>query len=75
MTSTPSDPGHDPARARLMVINLVRLAGAAMAVFGLVILGGRLDLPKALGFVLVLAGLFEAMVLPLLLDRKWKSKD
>lgn len=70
-----TDPASDPARARLMVINLLRLAGVAMVLFGLMILGGRLDLPKAAGFVLVLVGLGDAMVVPLLLARKWKSKD
>lgn len=64
---------RDPAAARFFVIQIVRLTGIALAVLGLVVLGGRLEWPKLAGVGLLVAGLFDAMAVPLILARKWKS--
>lgn len=63
----------DPARNRFIVIQLMRLSGVAMVMFGLAILSGKTDLPLAAGYVLSVVGMFDAMVVPLLLSRRWKS--
>lgn len=68
---TPSD----PAKARWMIIQVVRLTGVAMVLFGILIMAGRIDLPKVAGTVLALVGLVEALVLPLVLARAWKTPD
>ncbi len=69
------NPEEAQARRRFAVISLVRLGGAATAVFGLVILAGRLDWPPLAGAVFVLAGLAGFAVLPRSLARKWKTKQ
>lgn len=62
------------ARNRYFVISLMRLAGAAMAIAGIVITAGRFEnLPKALGYVLVVAGLLDLALVPRLLARKWRT--
>lgn len=61
------------ARNRFIVIQIVRLGGVAMVVVGLLVMTGRIDWPREAGFVLAAAGLFEALLAPLLLSRKWKT--
>jgi hypothetical protein len=63
----------DPAMARFLVIQLARLSGVALAVFGLLVLAGRVDLPRMAGLALTLLGMADALVAPLLLARRWKS--
>lgn len=61
------------ARNRFIVIQIVRLSGVAMVLVGLLVMTGRIDWPREAGFVLATAGLFEALLAPLLLSRKWKT--
>lgn len=61
------------ARNRFIVIQIVRLSGVAMVLIGLLVMTGRIDLPREAGFVLAAVGLFEALLAPLLLSRKWKT--
>lgn len=64
---------QDPAKGRFIVMQLVRLSGVALVMFGLAITVGRTDLPAPLGIVMVLIGLFEVLALPIILSRRWKS--
>ncbi|HVR90838.1 MAG TPA: hypothetical protein VHG29_07080 [Novosphingobium sp.] len=64
---------QDPAFARFIVIQLVRWSGVAMVLVGLMIIVGKIDLPRIAGVVLAAAGLVEAMLMPLLLSRRWKT--
>ena len=64
---------RDPAVPRYFAIQVLRLSGALMVAAGLAVLTGRLDLPRAAGVVLVLAGLFDFAVVPVLLARRWRS--
>lgn len=64
---------QDPAKARFIIIQLVRLSGVAMVVFGLLIMARRIDLPVLAGYLIAAVGLFEAVIAPLLLARRWKS--
>jgi len=61
------------ARNRFIVIQIVRLSGVAMVLVGLLVMTGRIDWPREAGFALAAAGLFEALLAPLLLSRKWKT--
>ena len=61
------------ARSRFMVIQIVRLTGLGLFLFGLLAIAGRVELPVAAGYVLAVAGMLEMLVVPLILSRKWKS--
>lgn len=62
------------ARNRYFVIAFARLAGAALAVLGLVAVAGRIDwLPPIAGIVLMITGLIELAIVPRLLARAWRT--
>lgn len=65
--------GADPARRRYFTIQAVRAAGVAMVLLGILVLNGKLAWPELLGYFLVLNGLFDALFLPTLLARRWKT--
>jgi len=68
-------PEEAAAAKRYTVMNLVRLAAIPAVIAGLAIAQGTLDLPYALGLVLVAAGLFVFFFVPSLLAKRWKSAD
>lgn len=62
------------ARNRYFVIAFSRIAGAALAVFGLVVVAGRIEgVPVVAGYALVLAGLIDIAFVPRWLARKWRT--
>ena len=61
------------ARARWIALNLMRLSGAALVTIGAVIVVGRTDLPPIAGTVLMLVGLLDATVMPLVFARRWRT--
>ncbi len=64
---------RDPAKSRFLALQLVRLSGAALAMTGLAALAGKVDLPRAVGGVLFVAGLFDLFFFPIILAKRWKS--
>ncbi len=56
-----------------MAIQLMRFMGAALVILGLLIVNGTIDLPRVVGYVLVLAGLVDALFMPSVLTRRWKT--
>jgi len=66
---------RDPAMARFFIIQAVRTAGVALAVYGLISLAGKSDIPPPAGLVLTVIGMIAAYFGPLLLARRWKSTD
>ncbi len=78
MSETPK-PAKDPAKARFLAIVLIRWTGVGLVMLGLLITTGRVVLPpelrQVLGPALVLFGLFDALIMPTLLARRWKSPD
>ncbi len=64
---------EDQARARFITLGVVRLSGAVMAAFGLTVIAGKLAMPIEAGYLLFALGLFEALFMPAILARKWKS--
>ena len=76
MTDQPKpDPTPDPAQARWIMLQLMRLGGVLLAVGGLVIIGGAIAGPPALGYGLLAFGLFEFFVMPVMLAKRWKTPD
>jgi len=63
----------DPAKARWMAIQLVRWTGLAVFILGLLIYAGKIDLPIEAGWLLIAVGLLDALFVPTLLARRWKS--
>ena len=69
-------PPPDPARARWAAIVAVRLAGAAGAVLGVVLLARAGDTPRrVLGVAIVLAALWMMATVPRALARRWRSPE
>jgi len=63
----------DPAKARWMAIQMVRWTGLAVFILGLLIYAGKIDLPIEAGWLLIAVGLLDALFVPTLLARRWKS--
>lgn len=62
-------------RNRFLVLNLVRISGAAMILLALaVITRGVFGLPREAGYVLLVAGIAEFIIAPLFLANAWKSR-
>ncbi len=64
----------DPARARFLVLNLVRLGGVALAFVAVSIMARRWVEPAELvgGALLVVAAL-DVLLVPRLLARRWRT--
>ena len=63
----------DPAKARFLTIQAVRLSGVVLAVLGALVLGLVLPLPEIIGYVLLVLGALDVFVLPLILAKRWRS--
>lgn len=71
MSQTPDD---DSARTRYFVIVGARMAGAAGAVFGVVLIGRAQQFyPQLIGVALVVASLIMMAWLPRTLARRWRT--
>lgn len=65
---------------RHIVISMMRLFGVGIFIVGLLVFLGRVELAgegadKIVGGVLMLVGLGDFAIVPLLMARKWKSPD
>jgi hypothetical protein len=69
------DPGQPPdqAKGRFLVLQMLRLSGVALVMFGLMVLNGKVPIPAVAGYAFILAGVADALVLPAVLARSWKS--
>ncbi|WP_375391003.1 hypothetical protein [uncultured Sphingomonas sp.] len=64
------------ARRRWLALTLVRLAGSAGAVFGLVLIGrAHMPGPQALGIAIVLSALLMIATVPRALAHRWRTPD
>lgn len=63
------------AKRRYFTIQAVRAAGVAMVLLGLLVLNGKLAWPELLGYFLVLNGLFDALFLPTIMAKRWKTPE
>ncbi|MCT2559009.1 hypothetical protein N0B51_08450 [Tsuneonella sp. YG55] len=79
MASRPPDdrmratPPTDRERGRFLVLNVVRLSGAALVLVALLVLNGAIGLPAVVGWVFLGVGLLDVFVVPQLLARKWRT--
>ncbi len=63
------------AQYRFLAINLCRLTGAILLVVGLAVISREaFGLPKSLGYVFFFIGMFDFLLVPVFLAKKWKSK-
>jgi hypothetical protein len=67
------DLSEQVARGRFMALQMMRLSGIALVVFGLLVINGKLSLPAIVGYVMLVVGVVDALVLPSVLARIWKS--
>ncbi|MVZ97122.1 hypothetical protein EUU23_05315 [Sphingorhabdus sp. IMCC26285] len=69
---TPED--ETKAQYRFLVINICRITGAIMLVIGLAVIAREaFGLPKVAGYVLFLVGMFDFLMVPVFLSKRWKS--
>lgn len=61
------------ARQRFFMLGLIRLASTALLVVGLLIVAGKIDIPKPAGAAFAIFGLLELVFLPRFLASKWKT--
>ncbi len=66
-------PAPDPAKARWFAIQAVRWTGLGLFILGLLIYARRIDLPIEAGWALMAVGLLDALFVPGVLARKWKT--
>lgn len=64
---------NDPAKARYFAIQALRWSGLVLVLLGLVVLNGKLDWPVEVGYVLTVVGLLDALIMPSMLAKRWKS--
>lgn len=63
------------ARNRFLVINIMRITGVAMILFGIAIVQRLIDLPVIAAYVLMGLGFVETFVTPQILARMWSSDE
>ncbi len=64
---------EDLAKKRFFTLQALRLAGTAMALAGLLVVARKLDWHIYLGYFLLLNGAFDALLLPPLLAKRWRT--
>jgi uncharacterized membrane protein len=64
----------DDARMGFAILQVMRLSGAALAVFGLAVVAGKIALPQFIGVGLIVIGAVESLVVPAMLARSWKRR-
>lgn len=63
----------DPAKGRFIAIQALRWSGLAMVIIGLLVIQKKIALPMEVGYGLFLLGLFDALIMPSLLARRWRT--
>ena len=63
----------DPAKARFLMLQAVRLSGVALGVLGALVLGKILPWPEVLGYLFLALGAVDVFILPQILARRWRS--
>ncbi|KUO55833.1 MAG: hypothetical protein APF82_02730 [Sphingomonadales bacterium BRH_c42] len=63
------------AKRRFLLLNVIRMGGLALVLFGLAITQGVVDLPRELGMAIAVIGMFDFFFAPRLLARRWHETD
>ncbi|WP_206241576.1 hypothetical protein [Novosphingobium terrae] len=61
------------AKARFKRLTYVRFGGVVVAMVGAAIAADKVALPHWLGLLLIVIGLFDVLVFPRMLVRRWKK--
>lgn len=65
------------AKKRFLALNLVRMSGIAMILVGLLFALDKVDVPQPprhlVGMFLILFGMLDTFLVPVLLAKRWKS--
>ena len=62
------------ARNRFIILNIVRISGAIFVLLALAVISrGFLGLPREAGYVLLVLGIAEFIIAPLMLAKAWRS--
>ena len=61
------------ARNRYFAIQILRIAGVAMVLIGIMIVRGRIAIDPIAGYLLIVFGLADIVAVPLVLARKWRT--
>lgn len=69
------DGGHDPAIGRYYLLQLVRVACAAVVLIGGMVMTGKIGAPEWLGALALVAGAAGFFTLPNRLARRWRTPD
>lgn len=65
----------DPARARFFAVQAVRLSGLVLVLLAVAILARKIDLPETAGYVLLVIGALDALIMPRVLARRWRTPE
>ena len=63
----------DPARARFMMISLHRFLGVGLVLLGILVSQRVVEWPEPVGWALIVLGLVDIFVVPLVLARMWRT--
>lgn len=63
------------AKSRFLTIQAARLAGVITVMLGLAIVGEVIPISHYIGYALVLIGLVETLVTPVILAKMWSTKS
>ncbi len=63
----------DNAKQKVLAIGLIRLSGVALIMTAFLIAQGKIHWPQEIAYLLGLAGMFDAFVVPQMLARRWRS--
>ncbi|NBC36777.1 hypothetical protein GTZ99_09435 [Novosphingobium sp. FSY-8] len=63
------------AKARHKRLTMVRFFGVLLALIGAAIMAGKVALPPIVGLLILLMGVFDVVLFPLMLTRRWKKMD
>lgn len=61
------------AKQRFMVLTAIRFSGVALALAGVAIVAGKIDLPAVAGYGLIALGALDSLLMPLVLVKAWRS--
>ena len=73
MADDPKQQQKDPAFARFMLIQLSRLVGIVMVLAGLAMANGVIGPDPVVGYGLILAGMVETFVIPVIMAKQFRS--
>jgi hypothetical protein len=63
----------DFARRRLLIMHMMRWTGVVLVMIGLLGINGRIAIPRAAAYILLAVGLSDALIVPTILARRWRS--